>query len=54
MFKIPEKIKIGFVDYRIEEINRLPEDSWQHYENGGCICHANDKSECVCGAWWRE
>ena len=36
------------------EIDRLPEDSWQHYENGGCICHAYDKSECVCGAWWRE
>jgi len=36
------------------EIDRLPEDSWQHYENGGCVCYAYDKSECCCGAWWRE
>lgn len=40
MFKIPEKIKIGFVDYRIEEINRLSGEKTvigEHFEEHACI-----------------
>ena len=40
MFKIPEKIKIGFVDYRIEEINRLSGEKTvigEHFEERACI-----------------
>jgi len=40
MFKIPEKIKIGFVDYRIEDVQRLSGEKMimgEHFEEHACI-----------------
>lgn len=37
----------------IAEIDNLDEDNWEHYKNGGCLCDAYSKGDCVCGAWWR-
>ena len=48
------RIKQDWMNLSQPEIDILPEWMWEHYENGGCICHANSKSDCVCGAWWRE
>ena len=45
------RIKQDWMELEQDEIGSLSEDDWQHYENGGCVCHAYDKSECVCGAW---
>ena len=46
--------KQDWMNLEQDEIDNLPEDDWEHYENGGCICFAYGKSECICGAWWRE
>lgn len=40
MFKIPEKIKIGFIDYRIEDVQRLSGEKMimgEHFEEHACI-----------------
>lgn len=40
MFKIPEKIKIGFIDYRIEDVDRLSGEKMimgEHFEEHACI-----------------
>ena len=34
-----------------DEIIHLDDDSWEHYEKGGCLCSAHGDNECVCGAW---
>ena len=37
-----------------EEIDELEDCDWEHYMNGGCLCNAYGRGECVCGAWWNE
>ena len=37
-----------------EEINELPEDSWEHYKTKGCLCFAHSDSECICGSWGKD
>ena len=48
------RIKQDWMKIEQDEIDSMTEDNWLHYSDGGCICHANSKSDCVCGAWWRE
>lgn len=51
MFKIPEKIKIGFVDYRIEDVQRLSGEKMimgEHFEEHACIqlaSHINQQTK---------
>ena len=48
MFKIPEKIKIGFVDYHVEEIKRLSGEKTvigEHFEEHSCIQLAEHLNE---------
>jgi len=46
--------KEEWMEFSQEDINNLSEDDWEHYKNGGCLCMAYSRSECICGSWWRE
>ena len=38
----------------VREIAMLPDDAWEDYVSGACLCSALDAGECACGAWWRD
>ena len=46
--------KENWMDLDQDEIDLLDNESWLHYKDGGCLCWAKCKSECVCGAWREE
>jgi hypothetical protein len=48
------RIKQNWMELSQDEINGLSEENWNHYSNGGCVCFADNKGECICGAWWRD
>ena len=38
----------------VREIASLPDDAWEDYLGGACLCSALEVGECACGAWWRD
>lgn len=48
------RIKQSWMELSQEEIDSLDDENWKHYEGGGCLCFAYDRSECVCGSYWRD
>lgn len=45
------RIKQEWMKLTQDEIDRLTDDDWQHYQNGGCLCYAHCECECCCGSW---
>lgn len=41
------RIKQEWMNLTQDEIDRLTDDDWQHYQNGGCLCYAHCECECV-------
>jgi len=48
------RIKDEWMNLTQDEIDRLTNDDWQHYQKGGCLCCAHCECECCCGAWRRK
>ena len=46
--------KQDWMELTQDEINSMTDESWSHYEGGGCLCFAHDSSECVCGSYDRK
>ena len=46
--------KQDWMELSQDEIDSMPEESWKHYECGGCLCYAHSSSECICGSYDRQ
>lgn len=46
--------KQDWMELSQEEIDSMVDESWDHYQKGGCLCFAHDSSECVCGSFDRK